>query len=72
MPVNEPFHIKMFNDRVKGMNHTKSQNLTISAKEARDLQADIFDLLETVHRLTKQLSNNAPDSSSVGMDGGSF
>lgn len=44
-------HLKKFNDRVKVMNQTNSKDLNLSAAEARQLQADIFDLLTKINDL---------------------
>ena len=44
-------HLKKFNDRVKVMNQTNARDLSLSAAEARQLQADIFDLLIKINGL---------------------
>ena len=44
-------HLKKFNDRVKVLNQTNSRELVLSAAEARQLQADIFDLLAKINDL---------------------
>ena len=44
-------HLKKFNDRVKVLNQTNSRDLVLSAAEARQLQADIFDLLAKINDL---------------------
>jgi hypothetical protein len=62
--------IKNFNERVKVMNQTGSKQLSLSADEARNLHADIFNLLANIAEL-----QNQPDSTqttAVSFDGGSF
>jgi|LauGreDrversion4_2_1035121.scaffolds.fasta_scaffold3020984_1 hypothetical protein len=44
-------HIRSFNERVKSMNQTGSNGLTLSAREARDLQNDLFVLLDRLAAL---------------------
>ena len=64
----------MFNDKVKLMNQTNGKNLTLSAQEARNLHADLFDLLNHCATLSQAL-NNADSSNTVvdiQMDGGGF
>ena len=46
-------HLKKFNDRVKVLNQTNSRDLILSAAEARQLQADIFDLLAKINDLVE-------------------
>lgn len=68
---NLPYHIKLFNDRVRQLNQTNGKILTLNAQEARNLHNDIYDLLAMIAELTKE----TPASSnivSVNMDGGGF
>jgi hypothetical protein len=46
-------HLKKFNDRIKVMNQTQSKELVLSAGEARQLHADIFDLLTQIQHLAQ-------------------
>jgi hypothetical protein len=46
-------HLKKFNDRVKVMNQTNARDLSLTAAEARQLQADIFDLLTKINDLVE-------------------
>ena len=55
-------HLKKFNDRVKVMNQTNSRDLNLSAAEARQLQADIFDLLAKINDLVEVRQQNAADA----------
>jgi hypothetical protein len=69
---NLTLHVKMFSDKVKLMNQTGKQNLSLSAQEARNLHSDIFDLLAYCTRLSKQSNSEQNQSTNVGMDGGSW
>jgi len=62
--------IKNFNDRVKVMNQTGSKQLSLSADEARNLHADIFNLLANLAEISASTSNNV--STVSGLDGGGF
>ena len=65
--------LKKFNDRVKVMNQTNSKDLILNAAEARQLQADIFDLLAKINDLIeiKQQALEEPITQ-VNMQGGKF
>lgn len=66
-------HIKKFNSLVKVMNQSNQKQLVLSANEARNLQADIFDILSHCAELSRRVQNNQIDSVvTVAMDGGSF
>lgn len=62
--------IKNFNERVKIMNQTGSKQLSLSADEARNLHADIFNLLANVAEL--QNISEIAQPTSVSLDGGGF
>lgn len=66
-------HLKMFNDKIKLLNSSQGKQLMLSAQEARNLHADIFDLLNHCATLSRrsatESSNNAVD---VKMDGGTW
>ena len=66
-------HLKKSNDRVKVMNQTNSRDLVLTAAEARQLQADLFDLLTKINDLVeiKQQSKEEPVVQ-VTMQGGKF
>ena len=66
-------HLKKFNDRVKVMNQTNSKDLNLSAAEARQLQADIFDLLAKINDLVdlKQQASQEP-ALQVNLKGSNF
>lgn len=65
-----PFHIKLFNDRVRAMNQANGKMLTLNPQEARNLHAEIYDLMATIANLAQQ----APVAkvAVISMDGGSF
>ena len=73
MENNLTMHLKMFNDKVKLMNQSQSKQLILSAQEARNLHADLFDLLNHCATISQNLQEKRHDDVvSVGMDGGSF
>jgi len=73
MESNLTLHLKMFNDKVKLMNQGNRKDLTLSAQEARNIHADLFDLLNHCATLSKNLTTKKQDDIvTVGMDGGSF
>ena len=63
--------IRNFNDRVKQMNQTGSRQLTLNSDEARNLHADIFNLLAIIAELQepKQVADEVSD---IMLDGGGF
>jgi hypothetical protein len=66
-------HLKKFNDRVKVLNQTNAREMILTAAEARQLQADIFDLLTQIQAMSvvsQQTQNN--DVVDIEMDGGGF
>ena len=62
--------IKNFNERVKVMNQTGSKQLALSADEARNLHADIFNLLANIAEL--QTGPQTVVQTATGLDGGGF
>jgi len=66
-------HLKTFNKRVQVMNQTNAKELTLSALEARNLHAELFELLAHIADLTEIKKEIAAESviTAVG-DGGSF
>lgn len=73
MENNLTMHLKMFNDKVKLMNQSQNKQLILSAQEARNLHADLFDLLNHCATISQKLQEKRQDDVvSVGMDGGSF
>ena len=73
MNENLSLHLKMFNDKVKLLNQSNQKQLTLSASEARNLQSDIFELLNHCANLSKRVQDNQTDSViTVSMDGGGF
>lgn len=73
METNIPLHFSMFNSKVRLMNQTNSKDLTLSAQEARNLHADIFELLSQYSNAIKKTENvSATAVVDVNMDGGKF
>ena len=60
----------MFNDRVRAMNQNNGKLVTLNSQEARNLHAEIYDLMATIAELTK--SSDQIGSVSISMDGGHF
>lgn len=67
-------HLKNFNKRVQVMNQTNSKDLILSAVEARNLQAEIFELLTKINDLTelKKISDQEESMVIAVGDGGNF
>lgn len=66
-------HLKKFNDRVKVLNQTNAREMVLTAAEARQLQADIFDLLTQIQSLTAiREQQTESEIINVEMDGGGF
>lgn len=67
-------HLSKFNDRVKVLNQTNAREMILSAADARQLQADIFDLLNKINDLTEIKREIAVTEEiiQVQMDGGDF
>ena len=64
-------HLRKFNDRVKVLNQTNARELVLTAGEARQLQADIFDLLTQIQALA-EVKSAEPELISVQVKGGGF
>lgn len=62
-------HVKNFNDRVRVMNQTNGKTLVLQAEEARNLHAEIFQLLAM---LTNQEVTAPKVETLSGLDGGKF
>ena len=66
-------HLKNFNKRVQVMNQTNARELTLTATEARNVQAELFDLLAHMIDLTETKKEAEQDAIiTVVNDGGSF
>lgn len=63
--------IRNFNDRVKQMNQTGSRQLNLNSDEARNLHADIFQLLAIIAEL-QTTNTNSDQVVQVSLDGGGF
>jgi len=62
--------VKNFNDRVKVMNQTGSKQLSLSAEEARNLHADIYNLLANLAEMQNTREPEQPTN--ISLDGGGF
>ena len=60
----------MFNERVRAMNQSNAKILTLNAQEARNLHAEIYDLMATIAHLSK--NQESVGTTTVTMDGGGF
>ena len=71
METNLPLHVKKFNDKLRVMNQANAKILTLNAEEARNLHAEIYDLMATIASLSK---TSATDTAviNISMDGGGF
>ena len=72
MDHNLSIHARMFSDKVRAMNQSAKKELILSATEARNLHADIFEMLTHIAQISGATSNTPVDSLSVVMDGGGF
>lgn len=74
MDGNLSLHLKMFSDKVKVMNQSNAKTLTLTTQEARNLYADVFDLLNHCSTLSRRLekSETSTEAVSIQMDGGGF
>jgi len=65
-------HLKNFNNKVKVMNQTNSKEITLTALEARNIQAEMFDLLTQIADLSKIKKESANEVITVNLNGGKF
>jgi hypothetical protein len=65
-------HLKNFNNKVKVMNQTNSKELVLTALEARNIQAEMFDLLAQLTDLTEVKKDSANEVITVRLNGGKF
>jgi predicted nucleic acid-binding Zn-ribbon protein len=65
-------HLQKFNQRLQNMNQSGGRELILGAKEARDLQHEIFALLDQVSEMEKKLRNPNNNSTELAADGGGF
>jgi uncharacterized membrane protein YccC len=72
MATNLSLHLNTFNDRVKGMNQLRQQELRLTATEANNILSDVFSLLSQIARLEAQLAETAVPVTDVIVDGGGF
>jgi|APGre2960657423_1045063.scaffolds.fasta_scaffold17120_2 hypothetical protein len=74
MESNLTLHLRLFNDKVKLMNQSNSKGLTLTAQEARNIHADLFDLLNHCATLSQAVNAQKKDETVINlqMDGGGF
>jgi len=66
-------HLKNFNDKVKVMNQTNNKELTLTALEARNIHAGIFELLTKINDLTETKKTQVAEPAiTVELNGGNF
>jgi hypothetical protein len=65
-------HLKKFNDRVQVMNQTNARDLTLTALDARNLQAEIFELLTKINDLVERKKEQKEEVINVDVGGGNF
>ena len=63
-------HIRHYNERVKNMNQTGANGLTLTAREARDLHSELFALLDRLAALQTQILNQ--QTQDIEVSGGRF
>jgi hypothetical protein len=68
--MNEPLQIRMFNDKVRAMTQANARVLTLNAEEARNLHAEIYNLLALAVENLK--AGTDQEEVVVKMDGGRF
>ena len=68
--ANMGLHVAKFNDKIRIMNQTNSRDLVLTAQDARNLHAEIFEMLARIAELTEK----TPETNvvTVQMDGGGF
>lgn len=64
--------IQNFNNRVKQMNQTNSRQLILTMEEARNLHADIFNLLANMAEIHAKPTENVQETGELRLDGGGF
>jgi hypothetical protein len=65
-------HLKKFNDRVQVMNQTNARDLTLTALDARNLQAEIFELLAKINDLVELKKEQKEEVINIDVGGGNF
>jgi hypothetical protein len=65
-------HLKKFNDRVQVMNQTNARDITLTALDARNLQAEIFELLAKINDLVELKKEQKEEVINIDVGGGNF
>jgi hypothetical protein len=69
-PHSLSYHANKFSEKIRHMNDTNSQSITLRADEARNLHTDIFALLARIAALTEDKVEVQPTT--IDMSGGKF
>ena len=72
MATNLTMHLNNFNDRVKGMNQLRQQELRLTSVEANNVLSDVFSLLAQIARLEAQVAQASVPVTDVIVSGGGF
>ena len=65
-------HLKNFNNKIKVLNQTGAKDLTLTAVEARNIHADIFELLTQIQALAEVKKEKANEVITVQVGGQKF
>lgn len=65
-------HLKNFNNKIKVLNQTGAKDLTLTAVEARNIHAEIFELLTQIQELAKVKKEAANEVITVQLGGSKF
>ena len=65
-------HLKNFNNKIKVLNQTGAKDLTLTAVEARNIHAEIFELLIQIQELAKVTKEVANEVITVQLGGSKF
>ena len=72
MDYNPTIHIVNYTDRVRSLNHLRSQELRLTAAEANNLLGDITKMLAEIARLSLALHEQNNQTIEIELDGGGF
>jgi hypothetical protein len=65
-------HLKNFNNKIKVLNQTGAKDLTLTAVEARNIHAEIFELLTQIQELAKVKKEQSNEVITVQLGGSKF
>jgi hypothetical protein len=64
--------MQFFNEKLRQLNQSNGKQVVLPAKEARNLQADIFNLLAALAEFSDTEKPKTDEVINVNLDGGSF